>query len=124
MRAGIITLCVALVSLVSAASGDATDARLRIDVTPRVSTAPAVVRVRAIVTPDAANRALRIVADSGTFYRSSLVPLDGANAAAVTETTLKNLPGGEYEVTVTLVEANGRRTMDRRQIMVTSLSVE
>jgi hypothetical protein len=121
MKAASIILCVALVSLVGAASGDATETRLRIDVTPRVSAAPAVVRVRAIVTPDAANRALQIVADSGSFYRSSLVPLDGASAAAVTETVLKNLPGGEYEVSVTLVEADGRRTIDRRQIMVTSL---
>ena len=39
-----------------------------------------------------------------------MVPLDGANAALVTETTLKNLPGGEYDVTVVLVDANGRRT--------------
>jgi hypothetical protein len=110
-----------MVTVIGVASGDATESRLRIDVAPRVSAAPAVVRIRAIVTPDAANRALQIVADSGTFYRSSLVPLDGANAAPVTETMLKNLPGGEYEVSVTLVEANGRRTVDRRQIMVTSL---
>ena len=57
-------------------------------------------RSRAIVTPDAANRALYIVVDSGSYYRSSMVFLDGANAAAVTDTTLRNIPGGDYEVTV------------------------
>jgi len=120
MSARSIVLCLAIVTVLGVASGDATESRLRIDVTPRVSSAPAAVRIRAIVTPDAANRALQIVADSGAFYRSSMVPLDGANAAAVTETMLKNLPGGEYEVSVTLVDANGRRTVDRRPITVMS----
>lgn len=121
MKVSSIVLCVATSIALGVASGDATESRLRIEVTPRVSAAPAVVRVRAIVTPDAENRSLQIVADSGGFYRSSMVPLDGANAAAITETTLKNLPGGDYEVTVVLVGADGRRTVDRREVMVTSL---
>src|SRR5262245_1215247 len=116
MRLREIILCSAIMGVVGITSGDAAETRLRIDVEPRISSAPAAVRVRAIVTPDAANRALQIVADSGTFYRSSMVPLDGANAAPVTETTLKNLPGGQYEVKVVLVEANGRRTVDHRQV--------
>lgn len=124
MRASSIVLWVAVITVLGVASGDATESRLRIEVSPRVSAAPAVVRVRAIVAPDAANRALQIVADSGAFYRSSMVPLDGANAAMITETTLKNLPGGEYEVSVTLVEANGRHTIDRRSVMVTALGIE
>jgi hypothetical protein len=33
------------------------------------------VRIRAIVTPEASNRALQIVAESGSYYRSSMVPL-------------------------------------------------
>ena len=61
------------------------------------------------------------MAESGSYYRSSMVPLDGANAAAITEMTFKNLPGGEYEVTVVLVEAGGRRTSDRRQVMVATM---
>ena len=49
------------------------------------------------------------------------MPLDGANAAAVTDTTLKNIPGGDYEVTVALVDAAGRaRTVDRREVTVAS----
>lgn len=119
-----IGLCAATITLLSVASGDATENRLRIDVSPRVSTAPAAVRVRAFVTPDAANRALEVVADSDTFYRSSLVPLDGANAAPITETVFKNLPGGEYQVTVALVAADGGRTVDRREVRVTSSLVD
>lgn len=121
MRLRNIVLCFVILTAVSVASGGATEDRLRIDVFPRMSVAPAVVRIRAIVTPDAANRALQIVAESGAYYRSSMVPLDGANAAAITEMTLKNLPGGDYDVTVVLVDADGRRTFDRRQITVTTM---
>ena len=110
-----------IVTGLSVGSGHATEDRLRIEVSPRMSVAPAMVRIRAIVTPDAANRALQIVAESGAYYRSSLVPLDGANAAAITEMTLKNLPGGDYEVVVVLVDADGRRTFDRSQITVTTM---
>jgi hypothetical protein len=120
MRLGNIILSFAIMAVLSVASGDAAESRLRIEVSPRISSAPAVVRIRAIVTPDAANRALHIVVDSGSYYRSSMVYLDGANAAAVTETTLKNLPGGDYEVSVALLEADGRRTVDKREVMVAS----
>ena len=109
-----------ILTAVTVGSSHATEDRLRIEVFPRMSIAPAMVRIRAIVTPDAANRALQIVAESGAYYRSSLVPLDGANAAAITEMTLKNLPGGDYDVTVVLVDADGRRTFDRSQITVTT----
>ena len=120
MRLGNIILAFAIMAVLSVASGDAAESRLRIEVSPRISSAPAVVRIRAIVTPDAANRALHIVVDSGSYYRSSMVYLDGANVAAVTETTLKNLPGGDYEVSVALLEADGRRTVDKREVMVAS----
>ena len=53
--------------------GTATD-RLKIDVSPRISAAPAVVRIRATVTPSSENRGLKIVADSGDYLRSSFVP--------------------------------------------------
>jgi hypothetical protein len=120
MRLGNIILSSAILAVLGVASGDAAESRLRIEVSPRISSAPAVVRIRAIVTPDAANRALHIVVDSGSYYRSSMVYLDGANAAAVTETTLKNLPGGDYEVIVALLKADGRRTVDKREVMVAS----
>jgi len=101
--------------------GSAADDRLRIEVTPRISQAPAQVRIRAIVTPNAENRGLRVVADSGEFFRSSYLALDGAGAAPITDTSFKNLPGGEYEVSVTLVDSQGHATnVDRRTIMVTT----
>lgn len=119
-----IVLCVGIITLLSVASGDATENRLRIEVSPRISSAPAAVTIRAYVTPDSANRALQVIADSDSFYRSSVVPLDGANAALITETIFKGLPGGEYEVSVALVAANGGRTVDKREVTVTSSFVD
>lgn len=108
-------------ALLWAVPGSAADDRLRIEVTPRISQAPAQVRIRAIVTPSAENRGLRVTADSGEFFRSSYLPLDGADAAPITDTSFKNLPGGEYEVSVTLVDSQGHATyVDRRTIMVTT----
>jgi methionine-rich copper-binding protein CopC len=114
-------LLIAATVLLAATPGTATD-RLKIDVSPRISAAPAVVRIRAIVTPSAENRGLKIVADSGDYFRSSYVSLDGADAASVTVTSFKNLPGGEYDISVTLVGENGDQVMERRLIVVTALN--
>jgi len=112
---------VAVTAILGATPGNAAESRLRIEVTPRISQAPAQVRIRAIVTPSVDNRGLRVVADSGEFFRSSYLPLDGADAAPITDTSFKNLPGGEYEVSVTLVDSQGHAAIvDRRTIMVTT----
>jgi hypothetical protein len=121
MRMRSALICIAATAFWSAPPGSAADGRLHIEVSPRISQAPAQVRIRAIVTPSAENRGLRVTADSGDFFRSSYLTLDGADAAPITETSFKNLPGGEYEVIVTLVDSQGHATnVDRRTIMVTS----
>jgi hypothetical protein len=76
--------------------------------------------VRAIVEPNAQNRGLEVAADSGDFYRSSYVPIAGIDAAPVTETTLKNLPGGDYQVSVVLMDAQGKQIVERTTVMVTA----
>ena len=83
--------------------------------------APASVLVRATVQHDADNRELEIVADSSDFYRRSVVDLDGEQAPKTTELKLIDIPGGEYEITATLLNVHGERTVARRSIMVTSL---
>ena len=98
MRVRHTVLWFAILATLSIASADASNDRLRIEESPMMS-----------------------LAQSGAYYRSSMVPLDGVNAAAITEMTFKNLPGGDYDVMVVLVEADGRRTADRRQITVTSM---
>jgi hypothetical protein len=94
--------------------------RLRIDVSPRFSAAPAAVRVRATVARDGENRTLLVVADGSNYYRSSSIHLDGANAASITELTLKNLPAGRYDVRVVLTDSAGNETVERSaEVVVT-----
>ena len=118
MKLRLAVLVALTLGTLGAARSGAADNRLRIDVSPRFSNAPGAFRVRAIVAPEEENRSLEVVADSSNFYRSSTIPLDGAQAATVTELFLRNLPSGTYQVTVTLTDADGRRTSDSRQVGV------
>ena len=54
--------------------------RLTVAVSPLQSFAPSNLIVRVGVAPDDANRALEITADSGEYYRSSRIQLDGKDA--------------------------------------------
>ena len=94
--------------------------KLQLQLSPTVSMAPAYVIVRAIVEHDADNRMLEIVADSESFYRRSVVDLDGDRAPKVNELKLIDIPGGEYDVSATLYDRHGERTVVRRTLMVSS----
>jgi hypothetical protein len=92
--------------LMSGASRDA-NAPLSLVVTPMQSFAPTTLTVRAHVQPDDANRALDVAVESGSYYRSSRIPLDGAGAPPMISVQMRNMPGGEYEVTGALINAAG-----------------
>ena len=94
--------------------------KLTLRVTPNVSSAPGNVIVKAVVPRDAANRWLRIEAESGTFYRSSSIQLDGDKAPVVTEFKLSNLPGGEYAVSAVLRDSSGDEITVQRTVIVLS----
>lgn len=100
-------------------SPDATE-KLTLRVTPNVSAAPSTVIVKATVAPNAANRWLHIEAESGEFYRSSAIQLEGDKAPTVTEIRLNNLPGGEYIVMAVLRSNTGEETVVRRTALVMS----
>lgn len=104
--------------LLAGSAGINAGEKLTLQVTPNVSKAPSTVVVRAMVARDAHNRLLQIGADSGTFYRSSQIQLDGERAPLVTEIQLKNLPSGEYTVVAVLLDEVGHQTTVRRTALV------
>jgi hypothetical protein len=90
---------------------------LKIAVTPIHSIAPARAKIRLSVEPSIDNRALRVVADSGEFYRRSDVQLDGGRAPATITVEFPSLPGGDYEVMGVLVDSAGRERATARAAM-------
>jgi hypothetical protein len=84
--------------------------RLSMVVTPARSMAPATIRVRVGVEPAASNRVLHVVADSGDYYRSSEIQLDGERAPRTLVVQFPSLPGGDYVVHSTLFDENGQQS--------------
>jgi hypothetical protein len=92
------------------------------DVTVRlpavVTRLSSVVRATVWVPRDADNRVLRVTLDSGTFYRSSDVPLAGNQAAQSHFLEWHALPAGDYDVTIELVGTSRVKQVVRRQLQV------
>jgi hypothetical protein len=107
VRAALVVVACALIG------GAPTIARetVTVRVSPAVSMAPATVRIAVTVEPADDNRELELVADSGAFYTSSTVQLDGSKAPRLQWFTLKELPAGTYELSVNVIQTNG----DKRQ---------
>jgi hypothetical protein len=82
---------------------------LTIAVSPAFAFAPATVRVRARIEPNADNRRLTIVADGGALYRSSEIQIDGEEGPKTFELWFRDMPGGEYEVSAILTDTVGRQ---------------
>ncbi len=83
-------------------------ALLDVHASPSFSSAPATVRIRVTVAPDAANRGLAVIADSGSFSRSSEVTLEGDRAPRTIIVEYPSLPAGAYEVRGVLVGSRGQ----------------
>jgi hypothetical protein len=113
-----LSIALLLAGSLGASSGANASTPFTLDVSPGVSMAPADVRVRTRVVRDPDNRLLEIAADSGQFFRSSTVTLDGDSAPSVTEVAFKGLPGGEYQISVALHGSRGVRATLSRTIMV------
>jgi len=90
---------------VSASGNDA----LRLAVSPKQAFAPSNLNIRARVVPDSSNRMLEVVAESGEFYRSSKTQLDGDQAPAMITVVFRGVPGGDYVISGTLIDDQGRR---------------
>jgi predicted phage tail protein len=101
--------CLVLGLALAATSAASANQPLAIKVSPAVSFAPTDLIVQTRVEPDAENRSMEVVAESTDFYRSSTVELEGERAAKTTRFEFRGLPQGEYDVTVTVAGADGRR---------------
>src|SRR5579872_1675282 len=87
--------------------------------TPAVAFAPATLVVRAMVAADAHNRAIEVSADSGDFFRSSSIELEGENAPRTNTFEFRSLPPGNYEVRAVLIGDDGRqRALARQEVSV------
>jgi hypothetical protein len=95
--------------------------RITIAVSPLQSMAPTNLRVRVHVTPEADNRGLELSADSGEYYRSSWIQLDGKEAPQTITKEFQDLPGGDYEIRASLFDSAGRaRAVAHQQVSVLS----
>jgi hypothetical protein len=91
--------------------GPSVGARSSVDlhVSPTVATAPATLRIRATVAPNADNRAVAIIADSDYFFRSSELPLEGDNAPRNVDVEYRNLPAGTYDISGVVIGPRGKQ---------------
>jgi hypothetical protein len=93
--------------------------RLTLTASPISSFAPANLVVRVHVTPDPANRALEVIAESSDYFRSSRMQLDGEDALKTITLEFRGLPPGDYAVWGRLIDSAGhQRASVRRQVIV------
>ena len=94
---------------------------LTIAVSPAFAFAPATLKVRLRIEPNADNRRLIIVADGAELYRSSEVQLEGEQAPKTIELSFRDVPRGDYQVYAVLTDTVGRqRAIARRSTTVLS----
>jgi hypothetical protein len=115
MRVVLMLFGVLSLTAISANGGE----QVRVAVSPLLSFAPSNVRVQVRLVPSDENRALEVVAESGEFYRSSQVQLEGATAPAAMLFEFLDLPGGDYQVYGILTDsAGGQRAVAHQMLRV------
>jgi hypothetical protein len=113
-----VNILAAALLLSATVSLDANDA-LSMAVSPAQSFAPTNLTIRVRVAPDAGNRALEVVAESGAYYHSSRIQLDGADAPRTISFEMRNVPGGDYDVTGAVINSSGHaRAAVRTHVIV------
>jgi hypothetical protein len=104
---------------IAATTVGAANESLSMRVSPATAFAPANLVIRTRVEPDAANRAIEVIADGGDFLRSSMMQLEGDHAPKTSVFEFRSVPPGEYQVTASLIGADGkRRAMARAHVNV------
>lgn len=104
---------------VNAYGGGPEGPNLRTFVRPAIAKAPAELRIEVWVAAHDDNRAIEIAVDSGEFYRSSEIALDGAQAAQTFSVEYRAVPAGNYDVLVRLRARQGTvRALERHAFQV------
>jgi hypothetical protein len=93
--------------LALAATGPKAQEPVRIAASPTFAFAPALLRVRVRVEPNAANRTLTITADSDGYYRSSLIELEGDTSEKTFFVEFKQVPAGDCKPSAVASKGNG-----------------
>ena len=70
---------------------------------------PGTIEFEILIRPTAETDELRVVADSGTFYRSTTIGLAGEDSQRVHTFEWHGFPAGEYDVVGELISSSGRR---------------
>jgi hypothetical protein len=91
----------------SYATGDPVGPRLRLSVSPLVARAPALLRIQVYVAPAPDNRLLEIVTESGDYFRSSSILLEGERASRSHRVEYRSVPAGAYTVLAVLIGDDG-----------------
>ena len=89
------------------AQADKSADELTLRLTPRFVSAPGYLRSMIRVSPNAANRVLRVEIDSAGYYRSSDIQLEGASAPMSHFVDWKEVPAGKYDLIVSVLGASG-----------------
>jgi hypothetical protein len=116
-----VLLSLGMLALATAPSG--AGANLDMRVSPAVSMEPALLRIHYRVEPNAANRRILITVESGDFYRSSEIQLEGDTAPLSSMVEYRNVPAGVYEISAVLAGSDGRqRAVAHRSLTVIGMA--
>lgn len=81
---------------------------LRITATPEIAQAPSTVHVKVVLERHAENRGFKVFVDgNGGYYTDSIQQVDGAQNQRVWDLWFRDLPCGNYIVTVLLLRTGG-----------------
>ena len=88
---------------------------LKMSVSPAQSLAPAYLRVRVTVEPNAVNRTVVVVAESDAYYRSSEMPLEGEQGPRTLLFEFRGVPSGDYQIRGVVGDAKGHEVATAKQ---------
>jgi hypothetical protein len=107
--------CLVLGLMLTATAAAGANEPLALRVSPAFSFAPANLVIQTNVDPDAGNRSMEVIADSAEFYRASTIALEGERAPKTSRFEFRSLPPGDYQITATVIGADGRQRAIARQ---------